>query len=215
MNVLLMGGGMDSYAVLLYLIHDNTPITCVHVDYGQVSAKSELIACKAQIEYVHEKYGVIPEFIELCDDNIIHKLNPMGSYLFGDKEASPELKGRNLILFIKAVGLAGYNGKIYMGLDKPYNGSKPFKDCTLDYFNEAINLIDRPDIEILAPFIKWDKQEVINWASLYDEKFLDRTMSCWNANVCDGEIKECGICKHCKTKQELRLGAYDGNSVSH
>lgn len=215
MNVLLMGGGMDSYAVLLWLMKSDIPVTCVHIDYGQTSSMAERKACKSQLDYVFNKFNKVPDFIEDDDFNLIHKLNPNGSYLFGNKEASPELKGRNLVLFLKAVGLAGYNGKIYMGLDKPYNGAEPFKDCVLSYFDKAIKLIDRPDIEVIAPFIKWDKKDVVYWASEQDGYFLDRTMSCWDAVVENGRIIECGVCKHCKTKQELRLGVYDGNSISH
>lgn len=214
MNVLLMGGGMDSYAVLLWLINGGSSVTCVHVDYGQTSAKAELKACKLQLNYIHEKYHILTELLELSDyENTIHKLNPMGSYLFGDKEASPELNGRNLVLFLKAVGLAGYKGTVYMGLDKPYDGGKPFRDCTIEYFDKVRYLIGRHDIKVAAPFIKWDKKDVVYWASNLDGDFLDRTMSCWDAIVDNDNIVECGVCKHCKTKQELRLGAYDGNSI--
>lgn len=207
MNVLLMGGGMDSYAVLLYLVEKGVKVVCVHVDYGQTSAKAERAACKGQISYVKDKYKVPLDLVELDDKFLIYHLNPHGSYLFGHETASPELKGRNLVLFLRAVCVAGYNGRIYLGLDKPYNGGEPFKDCVLPFFKDAIKMIDRPDIEVIAPFINMDKQNVVTWAYHRDSEFLDRTMSCWDARLDKyDDVVECGVCKHCKTKKELKEG---------
>jgi len=204
MRVVLMGGGMDSYAVALWLYSLDLPSTFLHVDYGQKSAAAELSAVKDQTKFLNS-LGYKAELVTTKDEGLIYKLNPSGSYLFGDKTASPEIHGRNLVLFLKAVGLAGLNGQIFLGLDKPFDGGEPFLDCTVDYFKKSIKLVGRTDISVVAPFIEENKSEVVRWATELDSLFLDRTMSCWDAYVDKYlDIVECGVCKHCLTKKSLK-----------
>lgn len=203
-TILLMGGGMDSYAVALWLRDLGTVFTAIHVDYEQKSSRSELKACRKQLELLAREGYKRPDLLPLYDEGLlIRGLNPKGSLLFGDKKAGPELKGRNLVLLMLALTYLNEGGTVYLGLDRPWGDAEPFKDCTLDYFNRALEILDRPDVRVKAPFIEVPKKDVVEWGYQRDSKFLENTMSCWQAKYTNQRIIECGECKHCKTKKTL------------
>lgn len=194
--VVLMGGGMDSYAVLLYLKSTGIKdVVGLHVDYGQVGMEAERAAVIKQCEFAGYEY-----IIDYDEGKLIHGNNPNGSLLFGDKTAPPMMYARNLVLLLIATQ---YGDNIYLGLDKPYDGGIPYFDCTLDYFQQAIKLIGNPNLTVAAPFVEADKADVCKAALQVDPNFFDNFMSCW----IPVNNEECGECKHCKTKAELRSKA--------
>lgn len=192
--VVLLGGGLDGYAVLLHLKQmgiDDIHVVCV--DYGQLAAQYEIEAVEKQVRFTGvQKFSVVQD-----RSRLIETLNPNG-LLFGHPDGSPMLYGRNLVLLLHAMQ---YGSTIYLGLDKPYHGGPPFFDCTLDYFQQAIKLIGNPDVSVSAPFVDTDKLDVCYEAVQLDSHFFDRTFTCWTP--VNGQ--ECGTCKHCKTKQDLRV----------
>lgn len=196
MNVVLMGGGMDSYAVLLYLRSLNIEnVVGLHVDYGQKASEAERIAVRSQCAFTNYRFEKVTE------GNILKGLNP-SNLLLGTGD-DPVLFGRNLILLAIA---AKYGKNIYLGLDKPYNGAIPWFDCTLEYFHQAVKLIGNPEITVAAPFIDIEKEYVYRTCLTADAHFFTRTMTCWTPVNSEVMIpsEECGECKHCKTKAELR-----------
>lgn len=196
-HVILMGGGLDSYLVLLYMLHDAKisprAITALYVNYENVAADLEEEAAEKQCR----KYGIR---LKIDWDSIISRLNPQPSIMFGTSKDSPMLYGRNLVLFLYALQ---YGDNIWMGLDKPFV-DRDFPDLELNYYYTLIGLIGKPDVTINAPFIDVDKEEAIRRFLTIDPNIFDNTMSCYNPGIVDGKVQECGKCSHCTTKTELK-----------
>jgi 7-cyano-7-deazaguanine synthase in queuosine biosynthesis len=191
-NVLMMGGGLDSYIVLLTMLENNVPrIRPVFVNYGQLSALPEEEACRKQCE----KHGL--RLITFYDDSsVIKRLNPYCK-LFDDMDENPEAYARNL--FMLMVG-AGFGDSVWLGLDKPMDGKKPFFDCTESYINMAVTLIGKPNLLVYTPFLNMDKGEAVNYGLNRDPELFDITFSCWTPI----EGNSCGVCDKCVKTKRLR-----------
>lgn len=202
-TALLHGGGLDSTAVFLHLIDSGIDFDCVWCDYGQVAADAEIAHIRAQCV----KYGVN---LSVSQTDTIRKLNKDSSCMIfsGDHNHTPIVEGRNMALIMNAV-LKGYD-KIYVGIDKPASGdawgdaSKEFIQTMNDLFSMSFN---HRKIEVIAPFIKIDKEDVFKKALGFDKDFFAMSMTCWTP---ESVARMCGKCKHCKLeveyKQKLNIG---------
>jgi 7-cyano-7-deazaguanine synthase in queuosine biosynthesis len=192
--VLMHGGGLDSTAVFLSLVELGDKLCIVNVNYGQRAAAAEWIAVikqagKYNIPLLRESFSYIKD------------MNPQPSVMFGTSPDSPKINMRNTAMVL--IG-AKYANKIYLGLDKPWKDAAPWEDASqkfLEIMNRmlAVSIVTRK-VEVIAPFITVPKLEVCKQAYEADREFFDLSMTCWTPN--SGE--ECGVCKHCKIKEEIR-----------
>lgn len=189
-HVLLHGGGLDSSSLFLHLVKNQVKFVVVHFDYGQVAYKAERAAIQRQCD----KYEIRMFTIQ---NHTIRALNPGPNKLFDGISDKAYVESRNLALILHAHSKFEH-AILHMGLDKPVTGV-PFPDCSSDFLNAVKGDYG---IEISAPFIATDKQEICESAYQFDPEFFANTMTCWTP--VDGN--ECGECKHCKIKlQQLEL----------
>jgi len=195
-NVIMMGGGLDSYITLMYMVDNNIQnIRPIFVDYGQLSSGSEANACLTQCELLGQS------LITVFDNNsILHRLNP-DCKLFDDLNESPVAYGRNL--FMLMIG-AGYGDTVWLGLDKPMDGKEPFFDCTEDYMVMATTILGMPELTVKHPFLDVDKIEAVQYGLERDPHLFENSFSCWTPI----EGNPCGQCDKCIKNKRL-MGVTD------
>ena len=119
------------------------------------------------------------------------------------------LAGRNLVLLTKA-GVVAAKAKAHRIALGPLAGN-PFPDARPAFFaamSEAMSLGLDHRIEIAAPFLEWDKQDVIKRGVELDVPFA-LTLSCMNpANGAPGAVPQhCGLCSKCRERRDAFAAA--------
>jgi 7-cyano-7-deazaguanine synthase in queuosine biosynthesis len=200
MNVVLLGGGLDSTAVLLYLRNRRTPdMVGMWIDYGQKAHKGELNAVK----YFLSKYE-----IPLVKGKMPMNHIATASILSGEvgKEASDNrLELRNLGLISYACILCASNGggTVHLGFHQEPEGA-PFPDAQaswLETLEKAIQLASPQMVHLSAPFQHMSRYAVLRQAYAIDEKIINHAYTCYEDP--DKWGGECGECVHCKQKAEM------------
>lgn len=184
---LLLGGGLDSVAYLILLTEEIDK--CIWIDYGQISSKGELEACK----YFCNVYN--KELI-VATNNQVKCYNTCSMLFSGDLKDDPFLNGRNLSLIMTAFE---YSKNVMLGFTDP--GYAPFEDANFKFINDLNNLLERvmPTYNIVAPLINSNRKDVIKLAYSMNSSLFEKSFTCWISD----SLKECGMCKHCLLKSEL------------
>lgn len=117
------------------------------------------------------------------------------------------LAGRNLVLLTKAgvVAAKAHAHRIALG---PLAGN-PFPDARPAFFTamaEAMSLGLDHRIEIAAPFLEWDKEDVIRRGVELDVPF-ELTLSCMNPVVTARLPQHCGLCSKCRERRDAFAAA--------
>jgi len=187
MTDLLLGGGLDSVAYLILLNKELDK--CIWINYGQVSIKGELEACKYFCDFYNKELIV-------ATNTQIKNYNKNSMLFSGNLEDPPFVIGRNLSLIMTAFE---YSKKIMLGFTDP--GYAPFEDANSKFINDLNFLLERvmPSYSIIAPLIHKDRKEVIKEAYSLNNLLFEKSFTCWVSN---SKI-ECGVCKHCILKKEL------------
>jgi 7-cyano-7-deazaguanine synthase len=118
------------------------------------------------------------------------------------------LTGRNLVLLTKAGVVAAKSGANRIALG-PLAGN-PFPDARPAFFramSDALSLGLDHAIEIVTPFVTWEKEEVIT-LGVELKVPLELTLSCMNP-VMPGPL-HCGLCSKCRERRD----AFDAAGVS-
>ncbi len=122
------------------------------------------------------------------------------------------LTGRNLVLLTKAGVVAARNQAHRIALG-PLAGN-PFPDARPAFFSamaQALSLgLDHP-IEIVTPFLEWDKQDVIRRGVELKVPF-ELTLSCMNpvtgeAGEAGALPRHCGRCSKCRERRDAFTAA--------
>lgn len=195
-GVILMGGGIDSTSLLVWLRHSSPALSlsAFHVNYGQKAFWSESRA----VDYFCKKYEVPVREMEV-DLRSIASSSILKGHSTGVKQEDNKLEGRNIILIALAATWASKIGaeKVFVGFHKEPDNA-PFPDATLQtYANMYIVLRTayRPELFLEAPFTKKTRLEVFKAGLLLDEEIETKSFTCYE----EGEV-ECGVCTHCVTK---------------
>jgi 7-cyano-7-deazaguanine synthase len=112
------------------------------------------------------------------------------------------LTGRNMVLLAKAgvVATTRHASRIVLG---PLAGN-PFPDARPAFFTamqEALSLGLGQPIEVAAPFLSWQKEDVIR-RGLELGVPLELTLSCMNPVAADGVPQHCGQCSKCRERRD-------------
>jgi len=206
MNLILLGGGLDSITLMVKLRKDfpQSPLTALHVDYGQKAIDGERVACR----YFCKKYSV--ELFEgsmdlsLFSGAAILQHTPMGS-----TRKSNCLEMRNVALVSYASVLVasydGVGGLIYLGFHKELDNT--FMDATTDWLDpmsKALHLASMVTVGIRTPFDNMTREDIILVAKETDSEILTKSYTCYEAP--DEQGRECGKCIHCIKKKQMLEG---------
>ncbi len=142
--MVLLSGGVDSTACVGYYIRNNYQVYALFIDYGQHHSKKESVAATAVAEYYD-----IPLY-----RITINSISVSEGYI----------PGRNAMLLSLALMNCKFNeGIISLGI---HSGTS-YQDCSPEFeslMQRIYLLYEEGRIMIDAPFIKWEKSEIIDFA---------------------------------------------------
>jgi 7-cyano-7-deazaguanine synthase len=176
--IVLMSGGVDSYACAHLLLQKGFKVKGLFIDHGQAAAKCELRAARK----ISRRLA-----IELT--HVVVKNGP--------KFAPGELAGRNGFLISTAYFLSqGSTGLISIGIHAGTN----YYDCSKVFLDATSRLVSEQSdgkTTVIAPFLSWSKRDIFEYCKASKLSLID-TYSC------EAGMKEvCGQCGSCADRRVL------------
>ena len=198
-NFLLNGGGLDSYAYSTILNFLGIKHANFHINYSHLASEAE--------EKAVQRLSV------QNDNTFIERESSCGfiqksGMLFNKNDSNPFILGRNLSFCLEVVKycielkLEG-NVNIIFGFTDP--GYEPMNDATFEFIVQLNSIIsssynlDHIKFNIVAPFIKTSRKDLIGLAYIMDKNIFENSMTCWTPR----NGNNCGECKHCILQKEL------------
>ena len=176
-EVVLLSGGIDSACLLAERATSGVKPEALFVDYGQPPAAAERVASHALARHFGSPWGEVK--------------------LAGIDLPQGEIPGRNALLVHIALTWMGRRGaaSIYLGL----HAGVPYRDCSPQFVSETQRSLDLQSggaVRLVAPFIAWSKQMVVERALELDVP-LELTRSCERTE------EPCGKCLSCLDRKQL------------
>jgi len=212
--VTLLGGGVESTALVTNFLAKGRHVVPVHVHCGLIWDDVELLFTQRFCEARRS-----PPLAELIQFRV-----PLGDWLgshwavtgqgiprAGDDNHKLELPLRNLLLLSLALPKVTDLPQIQFAIGT--TAENDFRDGTRDYFNRAAELLSleagRP-VEILTPYIEMTKTDVIRAS---DRETLSLSFSC----VDPAEERHCGRCVKCGNRRRAfaAAGVEDPTDYAH
>ncbi|HMK53710.1 MAG TPA: 7-cyano-7-deazaguanine synthase QueC [Methanobacteriaceae archaeon] len=212
----VLSGGLDSTVATAYL-KDQYQIHAITFDYGQRSAEIEIKASGAICDALNIQHTVIElPWLAMLGGSALtsqEEIPILEMNQLDDKEICDEtarkvwVPGRNIVFTAIATSFAEAEcaEKIIVGWDLEEavtfpDNSKEF----LDAFNKILEIGSLDDIEINAPVIDMNKEEIVKLGEKIDAP-LHLSYSCYM-----GEEEHCGVCESCMR----RIRAFKGADVA-
>ncbi len=198
--VLVISGGLDSTTLLYDLVLSENEIYAISFNYHQKHLK-ELSCAKASCEKLNIPHKIvdISAISELLQGSSLTSSDigtPHGRY----DEASMKktvVPNRNMIMISLATAYA-----ISIKADKVYYGAHTgdvsiYPDCRLEFvdkLNEAIKICDWHKVELVAPYLHFDKGDIVKLGTVLGVDY-SMTTSCYEG----GEFP-CMLCGSCNER---------------
>lgn len=180
----LLGGGLDSTALIPFYLSRGDAVRGVHFDYGQPSVEGE----RRSVLGIAEHYAVPVEKVELG----LSITNVRGEYFC-----------RNAVLVLGAASiLDNSGGRLSLGI----HAGTAYYDCSSPFLADVQRLLDGyfgGTVQVEAPFVEFTKRDVFDFC-LRNRVPVDLTFSCERRSDCP-----CGGCRSCEERLMLREG-YEG-----
>lgn len=206
-TLVLLSGGLDS-AVLAAHEAQAARVLPVYVSVG--------LAWEAAETAMVEQLLRAPAFADRCEPLARVEFTMRDVYgpahwairgvppAYDTPDSDVYLTGRNLVLLTKAGVVAARHGAHRIALG-PLAGN-PFPDARPSFFASmaaALSLgLDHP-VEIVAPFLEWDKEAVIKRGVELGVP-LELTLSCMNPAP---PARHCGLCSKCRERRDAFAAA--------
>lgn len=201
--VVILSGGMDSATLLYDIVDRGYEVEALSFNYGQRHYK-ELVSA-----------------IRLCHElNIRHKIadvSMVGKQLLGGSSQTSDnisvphghyeaenmkltvVPNRNMVMISLAVGYA-----LSINAEKVFYGAHSgdhfiYADCRFEFveaLNKAIQLCDDKKIELVAPYLKFDKGDIVILGKKLKVPY-ELTWTCY-----EGKPLACGKCGACQERLE-------------
>lgn len=175
---LLLSGGIDSTACLVFYLKEKFHVECLHISFGQPASEQE----RAAAERVARHFDVSLTILRWS-----------GSMNFMDGE----IVGRNAFFLLGAlIEIGGNSGILATGI---HAGTSYF-DCSQEFISSLQTVFDGycdGQVRLAAPFIEWSKQQVFAFCES-EEVPIDLTYSCEK-----GTEQPCGECLSCRDRRAL------------
>lgn len=176
--VVLLSGGIDSFACAHFFLKQRCPVSALHISHGQASSTLELQSAR-----------------RICGQL---KIELQECVLRADNRfAEGELPGRNAFLLFSALLVSKMSeGLLAIGIHAGNN----YYDCSPHFLSQVRQLVKNCTggrIDVVAPFIEWTKHEIITYC-LSESLPLALTYSCEL-----GAAVPCGRCASCRDREGL------------
>jgi len=175
--MVLFSGGIDSTALIHFYKSKEYQIKCLHIQYNQESAKSELESGKAICNYYNVSFEVI-------------------SLHFSLQKRFSEYIGRNALFVL--IALSSKNSEGYNRISIGINKISSYYDCSNNFIIDIQTIIDgyyAGTRIIETPFLNLSKFEIISYC-IVNKVPLDLTYSCLTKNY-----PPCGKCGACRDRR--------------
>jgi 7-cyano-7-deazaguanine synthase len=209
--VLVYSGGLDSTVLLYHLLDADHEVKALSVHYGQRHARE--LAAAAELAAGR---GVEHKVLDLSG---LAALFPGKALTTADvevpqQEYSPEtlaittVPNRNMLLLAAALSWAGHLGYDAAAYAAHAGSTTTYPDCRPEFaaaMSAAARCCDWRPVEVLAPFVRWTKAEIVARGAALCVPF-GRTWSCYV-----GGAKHCGRCGTCRDRRAAftRAGVAD------
>jgi 7-cyano-7-deazaguanine synthase len=170
---ILLGGGMDSAALLPFYLSRDVEVRGVHFDYGQPSARGE----RRSVLALARHYDV-----------------PVETQSLGLALASTrgEYHCRNALIVLAAASVAL---RAQLGIAIGIHADSPYYDSTPAFVGDVQRLLDGyhgGTVRVEAPFLEFSKQDVFDYC-LESGVPVNLTFSCERRS--DRPCRQCASCK--------------------
>ncbi len=144
--MVLLSGGVDSTACVGYYIRNNYQVYTLFIDYGQHDSQKESVAATAVADYYNiTLYRITVNSISVSEGYI---------------------PGRNAMLLSLALMNCPFTqGIVSLGI---HSGTS-YQDCSPEFeslMQRIYLLYEEGRIRIEAPFLKWEKSEIVEFAKM-------------------------------------------------
>jgi len=201
-TVVILSGGLDSATLLYHLKDAGHELRALSVNYGQRHSRelkaAEAIARVAEVEH---RVVDISGLAAILGENALTDQSvdvPHGEYQPATITVTT-VPNRNMIMLSIAAGWAlalKFNGVAFGAHAGEYT---PYPDCQPQFaaaMNCVMHVCDDNPIEVLAPFVRWDKSGIVQRGIELQVPF-DLTWSCYEG----GEL-HCGQCSTCLDRRK-------------
>lgn len=206
-TLILMGGGLDSTALLIWLATrvPTVSLRAIHFQYGQVATQNEL----ESVHHFTNKYGVPLRVITGLP------LSQLAASRITGGKGGDKLEGRNVVFAMLAAMHAAEIGcdKIALGFHAaPVGGvvgqalqtitSTVFPDTTeyaLVAMQKTISECYSARLQLIAPFMHRSRLDIFREVVQLDPELFTHSHTCYEA-VAGG----CGKCSHCLQQTALK-----------
>ena len=201
-TVVVFSGGLDSTTLLYHLIDLGHEVKAISFDYGQRHRKeldaASRITAILQIEHRIVDVGGLAA---IFGNNALtdHRVDvPQGEYSQVTMQVTV-VPNRNMIMLSIATGWA-----LALGFDSVAFGAHsgeytPYPDCQPQFaaaVNAATHVCDETPVEVLAPFVRWSKGDIVRRGGDLGVPF-ELTWSCY-----EGGDTPCGRCSTCLDREK-------------
>ena len=196
-TVVVFSGGIDSTTLLYHLLNLGHEVKAISFDYGQRHRK-ELTAATKIAENLEIEHRIIDMtgLASVFGDNALTNQEfdvPHGEYSSETMQVTT-VPNRNMIMLSIAIGWA-----ISLKFDSVAFGAHsgeytPYPDCQPQFtavMNCAGHICDNNSIEVLAPFVKWTKSDIVRRGKEIGVPF-EETWSCYEGG--DEPCRKCSTC---------------------
>lgn len=206
-GISVLSGGLDS-VVATSIYAKDYDLTAITFNYGQKSLKQEIEHARMVCEELNMRHEIIDlPWLEQISTSSLNTDEEIPMVETGDLD-NPEVTSesaksvwvpaRNTIFCSVALAYAeAFNAEIIIvGWD--YEEAHTFPDNSkeyLHYFNKTIEHGSFDDIEIKAPLIDMNKEDIVKRGDMINAP-MHLSYSCYM-----GEDKHCGKCESCKRRR--------------
>lgn len=170
---LLLGGGIDSTALIAYYISRKASVRGIHFNYGQPSLVGESLS----VSMLSQHYSIPVTTVDLG----ISIASTQGEY-----------HCRNALLLLAAASVLHVRrGILAIGI----HSGTPYYDCSLSFMTDIQRLLDGyfgGAVQVEAPFIELTKKDIFDFCQLMNVP-IKMTFSCERRG--DFPCSECPSCK--------------------
>jgi 7-cyano-7-deazaguanine synthase len=196
--IVVFSGGLDSTTLLFHLRADGYELKALSVNYGQRHLEQESAAAAA----ICDRLGVERRVVDLTSLVGFLGRNSLSDHSVAVPDGRYEqetmkvttVPNRNMVLISVAIAWA-----VSLKFDAVAFGAHaghytPYPDCQpafAEAMDRAAGLCDWQKVSVLAPFVNWDKGDIVRRGGELGVPF-ELTWSCYN-----GGEKHCGRCGTC------------------
>ncbi len=206
-TIVVFSGGLDSTTLLYHLIALGHEVKAISFDYGQRHRK-ELDAASSIVTNLQIEHQIVDVtgLAAIFGTNALTSPKvdvPHGEYSPQTMEIT-EVPNRNMIMLSIATGWAislGYDSVAFGTHSGDYT---PYPDCQpafADAINSATHVCSNTPIEVLSPFVRWSKGDIVKRGIELAVPF-EMTWSCY-----EGDIIPCGMCSTCIDRKQAFFNA--------